>query len=162
VSEKWRRHQFLRELVGRVELETQEAVAEHLRRAGFHVTQATVSRDIRELNLVKIVGPDGRHRYALPPAAGLATPESRLARLLAETYVSVARAQNLVLLKVLPGNAHAVAAVLDSLEVPGLLGTVAGDDTCLIVLSDADSAAALEGRLRPAHAPPPPPPRRRS
>lgn len=153
MSEKWRRHQFLRELVGRVDLDTQETVAEHLRNAGFHVTQATVSRDIRELNLVKLVGPDGRHRYALPMNPGFLSPESRLDRILAESYVSVARAQNLVVLKVLPGNAHAVAAVLDGMEMPTLLGTIAGDDTLLMVLSDVPSASALEARLRPATLP---------
>jgi transcriptional regulator of arginine metabolism len=153
VSEKERRHQFLRELVDRVVLETQEQVAEALTAAGFPVTQATVSRDIRDLQLIKVPTPDGRHRYALPPQATGMAPQTRLDRLLAEAYRSVARTGNLVVLRVLPGNAHAVGAVLDSMDVPGLLGTIAGDDTLLLVLSDAAAAEQLERRLRPASLP---------
>jgi transcriptional regulator of arginine metabolism len=149
VNEKERRHQFLRELVERVALETQEQVADALAAAGFPVTQATVSRDIRDLQLIKVPTPDGRHRYALPPAPTGLQPQARLDRLLAETYRSVGRAGNLVVLRLLPGNAHAVGAILDSMDVAGLLGTIAGDDTLLLVFADDAAAAAMEDRLRP-------------
>jgi transcriptional regulator of arginine metabolism len=153
VHDKERRHQFLRELVEGFALETQEQVAEALTEAGFPVTQATVSRDIRDLQLMKVPTPDGRHRYVLPPSTAQVQPATRLERLLAEAYRSLACTGNLLVLKVMPGNAHAVGAVLDSMNVPGLLGTIAGDDTLLLVTSDSDAALALESRLRPAALP---------
>ncbi|AEJ41198.1 arginine repressor, ArgR [Sulfobacillus acidophilus TPY] len=153
MREKQRRQQFLRELVATRDLETQEALVRELRRAGFHVTQVTVSRDIRDLHLVKTLTPSGRYRYSLPAGSGISA-EARLDRMLAESYVSVRRANNLVVLKVLPGNAHAVAAILDQMELPHLLGTVAGDDTLLIICEDDVSARSMETRLRPAQLPP--------
>ncbi len=134
-----RRRQYLRELLERESLGTQAAVVEAMRRAGFQVTQATVSRDLRDLGVVRLRTPDGHYRYALPathPPASLA----RLQRLLADTYVSLRRANNLVLLKLLPGNAHAAGSILDEMQPPGLLGTVAGDDTLLIVYDTPASA----------------------
>ena len=143
------RQRLLRELVEREALGTQEEVAAALARAGFPAAQATVSRDIRDLNLVKVPIPDGGHRYHLPAGPAGPAPEVRLGRLLAEAYRSLGRASNLVVLKVLPGNAHAVGAVLDAMTVPGLLGTIAGDDTLLVVAADEAAARALEAMLRP-------------
>jgi transcriptional regulator of arginine metabolism len=153
VREKQRRQQFLRELVATRDLETQEALVRELRRAGFHVTQVTVSRDIRDLHLVKTLTPSGRYRYALPAGAGVSA-QARLDRILAESYISVRRAGNLVVLKVLPGNAHAVGAIMDQLDLPHLLGTIAGDDTLLLVCEDEAAAQSIQARLRPAHIPP--------
>lgn len=149
--EKQRRHQFLRELVSQMELDTQEALVTALRRAGFQVTQATVSRDIRELNLVKLPTSSGGHRYAMGQGGSISA-EVRLDRLLAESYVSTARAANLIVLKVMPGNAHAVGAVLDTMDTPHLLGTIAGDDTLLLVCQDEAAAKVMEARLRPSRA----------
>ena len=153
MSEKDRRHQFLRELVDRIPLETQEDVAAVLRQSGFSVTQATVSRDIRHLQLIKVPTESGGHRYALPPPSSGIQPHVRLERMLAEAYRSVVQAENLVVLKMLPGNAHAVGAVLDDMDIPGLLGTIAGDDTVLMVMADKEAAEQLTDRLRPAHLP---------
>lgn len=147
--EKQRRHQFLRELVSQMELDTQEALVAALRRAGFQVTQATVSRDIRELNLVKLPTASGGHRYAMGQGGSISA-EVRLDRLLAESYVSTARAANLIVLKVMPGNAHAVGAVLDTMDLHHLLGTIAGDDTLLLVCQDEAAAKTMEARLRPS------------
>ncbi len=143
------RQRVLRELVEREALGTQEEVAAALARAGFPAAQATVSRDIRDLNLVKVPTGDGGHRYHVAAGPAGPAPEVRLGRLLAEAYQSLTRANNLLVLKVLPGNAHAVGAVLDVMTVPGLLGTIAGDDTLLLVAQDEAAARALEARLRP-------------
>lgn len=150
VQSKEVRQRFLRELVRSQPLETQEEVAAALAAAGFSAAQATVSRDIRDLNLVKVPTPEGGHRYQVPPSPLGRDLEVRLERLLAEAYQSLARARNLLVLKVLPGNAHAVGAVLDIMTVPGLLGTIAGDDTLLLVAADDDAAVRLDAWLRPA------------
>ena len=150
VQSKEVRQRFLRELVERQPLETQEDVAAALAAAGFAAAQATVSRDIRDLNLVKVPTPGGGHRYQAPPSPVGPDLGLRLERLLAEAYQSLARARNLLVLKVLPGNAHAVGAVLDIMTVPGLLGTIAGDDTLLLVAADDEAALRLDAWLRPA------------
>ena len=134
-------------LVSQHEIETQEDLQTHLEGDGISVTQATISRDIKELGLTKIVGSNGRYKYAVPPQAPHPTWTSLRHRVL-EIFVSLARAQNLLVLKVLPGHAHSVAWLLDNIEVPGLLGTLAGDDTVLMILSDEGSAVALESHLR--------------
>jgi len=149
---EWRQR-FLRDLVARETLETQEQVAAALMAAGFHVTQATVSRDIRDLQLLKVPTGDGRHRYQLPPATGTAPPEARLDRVLSEVYRSLQRAGNLLVLKVLPGNAHAVGFILDLMTVEGLLGTIAGDDTLLLVTTDEAAAQRIQEMLRPSRPP---------
>ncbi len=148
MSDQQRRRQYLRELLEREALPTQAAVVDHIRRAGFDATQATVSRDMRELGFVRLRTPDGHFRYALPTPHAPGS-SARLARLLADAYVSVARANNLVLLKLSPGNAHAAGAILDDLKPPGLLGTVAGDDTVLIVYDSAASAKKAVRQLAP-------------
>jgi transcriptional regulator of arginine metabolism len=149
VREKEHRHRYLRDLAERVPLETQDQIRRAMEDAGFAVTQATVSRDIRELKLIKVASGPGRQRYLPAAAANNVQAGDRLEHLLADVYRSVTRAQNLVVLRVLPGNAHAVGAVLDDMNVPGLLGTIAGDDTLLLVAKDEDSARAVEGILRP-------------
>lgn len=152
MREKEHRHRYLRDLAERMPLETQDQIRLAMEDAGFVVTQATVSRDIRELKLIKVASGPGRQRY-LPAAAanGIQTGD-RLEHLLADVYRSVTRAQNLVVLRVLPGNAHAVGAVLDDMKFPGLLGTIAGDDTLLMVAQDDAAARAVETLLKP---PPP-------
>lgn len=137
----------IKSIVSQYEIETQEELQSHLENEGISVTQATISRDIKELQLTKVVGSHGRYKYAVsqtPPAPTWATVRHRVL----EVFVSLARAQNLLILKVLPGHAHSVAWLFDNVEVPGLLGTLAGDDTVLMILKDNTAAAALETDLQ--------------
>lgn len=137
----------IRLLVSQNEIETQEDLQSYLERDGIVVTQATISRDIKELGLTKIIGSGGRYKYA-PPAQIPHPTWTTLRHRVLEVFESLARVQNLLVLKVLPGHAHSVAWLLDNIEVPGLLGTLAGDDTILMIMSGEDTATALENHLR--------------
>lgn len=132
----------LRELVSQFEIETQEELVKALEESGFAVTQATISRDIKELQLIKVLGSTGRYKYAIPVTGNLVTLDV-LRRKLIEVFVSQSRANNLVVIKVLPGNAHAIGAMIDAMNLVGLLGTIAGDDTILLVCADDSAATAL-------------------
>ncbi len=142
---KEKRHMRIKEIVSQNEIETQEELVKALEESGFPVTQATISRDIKELHLIKVVGTNGRYKYAIPIATSTVTVEL-LRRKLTEVFVSMARAKNLLVIKVLPGNAHAIAAMIDSLNKANLLGTIAGDDTILMVCGD-DEAAIEIGKI---------------
>jgi len=129
---KAQRHMKIREIIANRFIETQEDLVEALREAGFHVTQATVSRDMKELHLVKVPVEDGRYRYSLP-ADQKFNPYQRLKRALADHFVHIDYAENLVVLKSLPGTANAIAALIDNMEWPEIMGTISGDDTILII-----------------------------
>ncbi|EPZ47479.1 MULTISPECIES: arginine repressor [Alicyclobacillus] len=138
----------IRELVSQQEIETQEELVRALEESGFAVTQATISRDIKELQLIKVVGTNGRYKYAIPVMASSVTLDA-LRRRLADVFISQARAQNLVVIKVLPGNANAIGSMIDTMNHSGLLGTIAGDDTILLVCQDEDAAIRLLDTLLP-------------
>lgn len=133
----------IKEIVSQREIETQEELISALFECGYSVTQATISRDIKELQLVKVVGTNGRYKYAIPMSSNMMSTSS-LRRKLTEVFVSIAKAKNLLVLKVLPGNAHSIGAVIDGMSMPGLLGTIAGDDTLLLICADDESATGLE------------------
>lgn len=132
----------IKEIVSQNEVETQEDLMKALEESGLQVTQATISRDIKELQLIKVIGTNGRYKYAIPASGSTMTIDA-LRRKLMDVFVSQARANNLLVIKVLPGNAHAIAIILDSLNHHGLLGTIAGDDTILLVCQDDMSAMEL-------------------
>lgn len=136
----------IKAIVGQYEIETQEELLGHLEREGITVTQATVSRDIKELQLTKVVGSHGRYKYGLPTTPTVHSLETVRHRVM-EVFVSLARAKNLLVLKVLPGHAHSIAWLFDNIEVDGLLGTIAGDDTILFIMADDDPAIALSQYL---------------
>lgn len=143
---KSKRHEKIIELVNRYEIETQEELAELLNQSGFRVTQATISRDIRELRLSKINSHDGKQKY-IAMAVKEKGMNDKLGRVLKEGYVSCTEASHLVVVRTMPGMAMAVAAALDALELPGFAGCIAGDDTIMCALrSDAD-VDALIGRI---------------
>jgi len=129
----------IKEIVSQREIETQDDLVRSLEDAGFPVTQATISRDIKELQLIKVVGSNGRYKYAIPLMSSAITMDA-FQRKLMEVFVSQTRAQNLLVIKVLPGNAHAIGAMLDGMSMRGLLGTLAGDDTLLLICADDESA----------------------
>jgi len=138
----YRRNQIL-ELLHSQSVATQEELRRKLARRGIHVTQATVSRDIEELGLVKT-----RDGYRLPEAAGPAPPQPELSLVLKEFVREVCQASNLVIVKTYPGNAHTVGVVLDAEKWPEVAGTVAGDDTIFVATARACDAARVRKRLQ--------------
>lgn len=135
---KGKRHIKIREIVMNNDIETQDELVESLRAAGFHVTQATVSRDMKELHLIKVPMDNGRYKYSLPIDQRF-NPAQKLKRALVDGFVSIDRAENLVVIKCLPGTANSIAVNMDSIEWPEILGTVCGDDTILIISRTKES-----------------------
>jgi transcriptional regulator of arginine metabolism len=133
-------------LVGERHLATQSELVRALRGAGFPATQATVSRDVEELGLVKIAR-DGGHAYAAPEAVGGSGGLERLRRFCEDYPVEAARSGSLLVLRSLPGSASALAAAMDAARFPESLGTLAGDDTVFVALRDRRSGRTLGRRL---------------
>lgn len=141
------RHRALRDIVSRRSIRTQRELVAALKAQGIPATQATLSRDITELGLTKVER-GGAFAYALPAGSGVEqTAESRLATLLADAPTEVAVAGSILVLKTLPGSAHAIAASLDRLHLAEVVGTVAGDDTLFVAVRDEASLRSLRSRL---------------
>jgi transcriptional regulator of arginine metabolism len=142
---KAERHAALREVVQTTRVTSQEHLRELLARRGFDVAQATLSRDIRELRLIKVPDAEGRTHYTLPPEAWDNTPP--LQRLLPTLFVGAEGTGNLLIIKTLAGGAQAVAEALDWEEWPEVLGTIGGDDTILLILRDPKQLANIVKRI---------------
>ena len=123
------------ELIENYEIETQDKLALLLRGFGYEVTQATISRDIKELHLVKTLAPSGKYKYAVSSDNGVSMP-GRFSNIYKETVKSTAYSGNIVLLKTLSGCASAAAEALDSIGIPHVIGSVAGDNTIMFVVDD--------------------------
>ena len=134
------RQAVIREIISSQTIETQNQLMEALAARGVRSTQATVSRDIREMRLVKDLGPDGRYRYQLPSKDITPEFDLKLRKIFRESITSYEVAQNIVVLKTLPGLASAACSALDSMKLPHLVGSLAGDDTAFLAMSDKDSA----------------------
>ncbi|KRG08718.1 transcriptional regulator AhrC/ArgR [Lederbergia galactosidilytica] len=143
---KGQRHIKIRELIGKKEIETQDDLVEELENAGFNVTQATVSRDIKELHLVKVPLSDGRYKYSLP-ADQRFNPLQKLKRSLTDSFVGIDYSQNLIVMKTLPGNAQAVGALIDQLDWDEIMGSICGDDTCLIICRTGEAAVSVNQKF---------------
>ena len=130
---KGQRHIRIRELITTNEIETQDELVDQLREAGYPVTQATVSRDIKEMHLIKVPSVDGRYKYSMPTDQRY-NPIHKLKRSLSDNFVSIDSTENLIVMKCLPGTANAIGALIDNLEWPELLGTICGDDTILLII----------------------------
>lgn len=126
-------------IIQAVDVETQEQLLDELRARGFSATQATISRDIKELRLVKELS-GGGYRYASSERKGLADSDARLRNIFKEGVTSVDRAQNIVVVRTMPGLASAACSALDSMEIPGMVGSLAGDDTGILIMRDNDAA----------------------
>ena len=131
------RHAKIKELVEKNIIETQEELAEALRREKIKVTQATVSRDIKEMMLIKVPTGDGRYRYALPSDPNMSFSQARMERTFQDSVVSIDFSENLIVLRTMPGTAQAVAYNIDYVKWPEIIGTVAGDDTILIIVKSS-------------------------
>ncbi len=136
------------EFVEANDIETQEELASMLNEAGFKVTQATISRDIRELQLTKVTIEGGRQKYALIKNEGPSGSSDKYIRVLCDGLVSMDLAQNILVVKTVSGMAMAVAAALDSLRLEGVVGCIAGDDTIMCAIKTVDDAAHVMARLR--------------
>ncbi|MGR6836390.1 arginine repressor [Syntrophomonas erecta] len=130
---KSRRHFMIMDIIANQRVATQEELCEALRTSGFDVTQATVSRDIKELHLIKVPDDQGYH-YALPDATTLSRSRERMKRVFRDNVMSMDFSENLIVIKTLPGGAQAVASVIDTSEWLSILGTVAGDDTIFVAV----------------------------
>jgi transcriptional regulator of arginine metabolism len=146
---KSRRQQKMIELVNTYEIETQEELADYLRKAGFHVTQATISRDIRELKLSKVNGHAGRQKYVAVREIGNVMSD-KLGRVLAEGYLESAHVSKMIAVRTMPGMAMAVAAALDAMPIKGFIGCVAGDDTVFCALSSESDEHAIIAQIEEA------------
>lgn len=142
------RQRAIRDLVERRPIRTQQELAAALQERGFRATQATISRDVAELQLVKVVR-EGVAVYGLPARFAEADPsgEERLRRLFRDVPVEFREAGHLLVLVTLPGSAHAIAAALDRARWPEAVGTIAGDDTLFVACADRHALARLRGRL---------------
>lgn len=136
----------IRELIANFDIETQDELVDHLKKEGYKVTQATISRDIKELHLVKVPLMDGRYKYSLP-ADQRFNPMQKLKRTLIDAFISIDFAGHLIVLKTLPGNAHALGALIDILDWEEIVGTLCGDDTCLIICRDPDKSKIVSQRI---------------
>ncbi len=134
------------ELIDKYDIETQESLLERLREEGFDVTQATVSRDIKELNIVKISMKNSGYKYAIKNASP-DRPSAKYAGILREATLSVVSAGNLVIIRTYAGMADASAAAVDLMWHHEILGSIAGDDTIFVATSDAPSAESLARKI---------------
>ena len=137
---KMERHSKIVELIGKYEIETQEELAEYLNKEGYNVTQATVSRDIRELKLSKIQTENGGQKYA--------AFNDKYTRILHDSFVSMDMAQNILVIKTVSGMAMAVAAALDAIHFSEIVGCIAGDDTVMCAVRTVDDTIVLMDKIR--------------
>lgn len=135
------------DIIEKNDIETQEDLADALRQRGIKVTQATVSRDIKELRLLKVLTPLGTYKYATADKAENGLTE-RFIRMLAESLLSVAASANLIVVKTLSGSANVAAEALDSLHWPEVLGSIAGDNTILLIIRSLEDVPTVMGRIQ--------------
>ena len=140
------RHNLILEIIENKDIETQEELAEELKNHGVKVTQATVSRDIKELRLLKVLSEHGGYKYATVERAEKGMND-RFIRILTESIVSIECVDNLMVIKTLSASASAAGEAIDSMKWNEVLGTIAGDNTVLIIGRSHDAIEALENRL---------------
>lgn len=144
---KVKRQAKILEIIQRQPVDTQEELQNLLKNEGFHVTQATVSRDIKEMRLIKMLDPNGRYRYSVERREGMQI-SSKFHSLFADAVLTVQFAGNIVVIKCLNGMAQAVCAAMDALHWDGLIGTLAGDDTFIGVAASEQKAMELTEELK--------------
>lgn len=145
---KTQRQAKIMEIISTRDIETQEQLLEALQEAGFYSTQATISRDIKELRVVKELTSFGTYRYTTSAKDGSHTFSARLNTIFRECITGYDYAQNIIVVKTMPGLAGAAASAIDSMNLSVVVGTLAGDDTVMIVMRDTNAAAAFCGEIR--------------
>lgn len=144
---KTRRHAKILELISERDIDTQDELLRCLRESGFEVTQATVSRDIKELRLVKTLSTEGKYKYSIGQDHSR-NVSSKFFSLFADSVLSVDSACNMLVIKCMTGMAQAICAAMDSIHWKGAVGTLAGDDTIFVVCRDELSAKDMETELK--------------
>jgi transcriptional regulator of arginine metabolism len=144
---KKNRHDKIIELIARYEVETQEQLAELLRGEGYDVTQATVSRDIRQMKLSKQVTEDGRQKYVYSTADS-DVMQDKYVSVLKAGFVKMDVAQNIIVIKTVSGMAMALAAAIDAIDMPEIVGCIAGDDTIMMVIKTNEEAIEVMEKFR--------------
>ena len=145
---KTQRQAKIMEIISTKDIETQEQLLQALLEAGYNSTQATISRDIKELRIVKELTSFGTYRYCAASREGKPTFSGRLNTIFRECVTNFDYAQNMVVIHTLPGLASAAASAIDAMNMSVVLGTLAGDDTVFVVMRDSNSAAAFCGEIR--------------
>ncbi|HIS29761.1 MAG TPA: transcriptional regulator ArgR [Candidatus Avamphibacillus intestinigallinarum] len=143
---KVQRHIKIRELITEEEIETQDDLVNRLKALGYNVTQATISRDIKELHLVKVPSQLGNYKYSLP-ADQRFNPLEKLKRMMMDAFVKIDAASHFIIIKTLPGNAQAMGALIDNLNWTEIMGTLCGDDTCMIICKTEADAVLIKDRF---------------
>lgn len=139
---KFQRQAKILDLIDRFEIETQEELTDHLRAMGYSTTQATVSRDIKELRLIKSLSAEtGKYKYTAATAGAADSFTTRLRNIFRECVTEINAAQNMVVIKTLPGLGQAAAMAIDAMRASDVVGTLGGDDTVFVVMQDNESAA---------------------
>ena len=144
---KTKRHEAILKIISENEVYTQEGLQQKLSELGFEVTQATVSRDIKSLDLVKIITPEGKYRYAPKLADQVRGRTVKFHSIFVEAVIHVDYAQNIVVVKCHVGMGNAACAALDVMDLEGVVGTLAGDDTIFILMRDERQAQALVAKI---------------
>lgn len=145
---KSQRQAKILEIISQKNVETQEQLLEELQNAGFRGTQATVSRDIKELRIVKELTSFGTYRYAAAASPIDSSFTSRLNTIFRECVVSFDYAQNMIVIRTLPGLASAAGSAIDAMNMSTVVGTLAGDDTVMVVMRDTNAAAVFCGEIK--------------
>ena len=145
---KRQRQAKIMEIISTNNVETQEQLLTALQAAGFRGTQATISRDIKELRIVKELTTLGTYRYTVSSSEMIGSFSSRLNTIFRESVVSFDYAQNIIVVRTLPGLAPAAASAMDAMNLSPVVGTLAGDDTVMIIMRDSNAAAAFCGEIK--------------
>ena len=145
---KAQRQAKIMEIISNRNVETQEQLLTELQNAGFHTTQATISRDIKELRIVKELTSFGTYRYCVSNNEVGSTFSGKLNTIFRECITSFDYAQNILVIRTLPGLASAAASAIDAMSLSVVLGTLAGDDTVFVVMRDSNAAAAFCGEIK--------------
>lgn len=144
---KIQRHSKILEIINSKNIETQEELADELKKIGMDVTQATVSRDIKELKLIKVLSEKGTYKYAtISPSEGFIS--NKLVNVFSNTVINVENVQNFVIVKTLSGSGSAAAEAIDSMNFEGIAGTIAGDNTIFILCLNEEKAYGIVKKLR--------------
>ena len=145
---KTKRHAKILELIEQYSIDTQEELLRCLKEHGYNITQATVSRDIKELHLVKERTARGTYKYVVSLHRGRTDLANRLQTIFRESVTSFDMAQNLIVLKTMPGLANAAAAALDGMDIPNMVGSIAGDDTAVLIMRSNEYAEQFCHEIR--------------
>lgn len=145
---KFQRQSKILELIEKEKIDTQEELSRRLKEWGFATTQATISRDIKELRLVKVMTPDGTYKYTAATTENEVSMMGRIRNIFKECVVGINSAQNLVVIKTLPGLGSAAGYAIDAIHHPEVIGSIAGDDTVFVVISDTEKAEIFREEAR--------------